>query len=333
MTATSPDTLQDTPTDALTATRDHSLGETHVSRADAAKTRSAEDSLAFLADRAARLNATGEHAPHSLIAALDAAFARHPTLALLVLEDAEWQAHPDWPTLIATLGGPRVLRSVFYQQPWHWLGHAPTTPAQTPFAPELGHPQRPAKPSGEVYRRLMPKLGQTFSLRVIERERDLERFVRWMHLPRVAEFWEQAWPEAELAEFIDQRLADPHTLPLIGEFDGRAFGYFELYWAAEDRLAPHYPWAPFDRGIHLLVGEEDVRGPQFVDAWLGGLSHYAYLCEPRTTRLVLEPRHDNQRLFRHLGRLGLERLRDFDFPHKRSSLVMGQRDHFFSEIL
>ncbi|MCE9663401.1 acetyltransferase [Halomonas sp. M5N1S17] len=291
----------------------------------------ADIALAPLQDEAARLDR--DETTGSLIERIDAVFAHHPGLALLVLEPADWQDHADWPRLIEALGGGRILRGDFYQQPWHWLRHPPARPEQTPFEVSSGHPRRPAEPSGLVYRRADPRLGRTFSLRLIEPERDLERFVHWMHLPRVAEFWEQAWPADELADFVAQRLADPHTLPLIGEFDGRPFGYFELYWAAEDRLAPYYPWASFDRGLHLLVGEEDVRGAHFVDAWLGALSHYAYLAEPRTRRLVLEPRHDNRRLFRHLERLGLSRLRDFDFPHKRASLVMGQRERFFREVL
>lgn len=304
----------------------------NVTVQDRPATTAADIDLVPLPDRAARLCPSSAVTP-SLIERIDAAFAHQRDLDLLVLEPGDWRGHRDWPMLTATLGGARVLRGEFYQRPWHWLGHSPATPEATPYLAEAGHPQRPAKPCGEVYRRHDPRLGKTFSLRRIEPERDLERFVRWMHLPRVAEFWEQAWPEAELAAFVERRLLDAHTLPLIGEFDGRPFGYFELYWAAEDRLAAHYPWAPFDRGLHLLVGEEDVRGARFVDAWLAGLSHYAYLAEPRTTRLVLEPRHDNRRLFRHLERLGLSRLRDFDFPHKRASLVMGRRERFFREIL
>nr|WP_299239688.1 GNAT family N-acetyltransferase [uncultured Halomonas sp.] len=283
-------------------------------------------------DDAARLLAP-QHLPWCLIEHLDHCFATHPGLKTLILDPTDWQAHSQWSRLTATLGAAQVHRAVFYQQPWHWLQHAPAQRDETPFDPRMGHPRRPAKPDGEVYRRHVPRLGRTLSLRVIDKARDLERFTRWMHLPRVAEFWEQAWPKAELAAFIDERLADPHCLPLIGEFDDQPFGYFDVYWAAEDRIAAYYPWEAFDRGLHLLVGEEDVRGPRFVDAWLTGLSHYAYLSEPRTTRLVLEPRHDNRRLFRHLERQGLSRRREFDFPHKRAALVMGERDHFFREVL
>lgn len=289
--------------------------------------------LVALQDEAAQLCAGGENVAGSLIGQLDAAFALHPGLELLVLDAADWQQHADWHRLLMTLGAPRVLRRDFYQQPWQWLAHAPVTPQQAPFDEQLGHPRWPQNPEGIVYRRFDPRLQREFSLRVIDLERDLSRFVRWMHVPRVAEFWEQDWSEEKLAEFIQQRLQDAHTLPLIGEFDGHAFGYFELYWAAEDRLAPYYPWAAFDRGLHLLVGEEDVRGSVFVDSWLAGVSHYVYLAEPRTQRLVLEPRHDNQRLLRHLERLGLSRLREFDFPHKRACLVMGQRERFFREVM
>ncbi|EPA9875168.1 acetyltransferase, partial [Cronobacter sakazakii] len=52
----------------------------------------------------------------------------------------------------------------------------------------------------------------------------------------------------------------------------------------------------------------------------------------RTQRLVAEPRFDNQRLFRHLPVAGFETVKEFDFPHKRSRLVMSQRNRFFSEV-
>ncbi|MBF4660050.1 GNAT family N-acetyltransferase, partial [Cronobacter sakazakii] len=61
-------------------------------------------------------------------------------------------------------------------------------------------------------------------------------------------------------------------------------------------------------------------------------SHYLWLDEPRTQRLVAEPRFDNQRLFRHLPVAGFETVKEFDFPHKRSRLVMSQRSRFFSEV-
>ncbi len=54
------------------------------------------------------------------------------------------------------------------------------------------------------------------------------------------------------------------VIRLSGCFDDQPFGYFELYWAAEDRIGRHYRWQPFDRGLHMLVGEENWRGAQYI---------------------------------------------------------------------
>ena len=119
---------------------------------------------------------------------------------------------------------------------------------------------------------------------------------------------------------------------MIGCFDDRPFSYFEIYWAAEDRIGRHYTWQPYDRGLHLLVGEQAWRGAHYVQSWLRGLTHYLLLDEPCTQRTVLEPRADNQRLFRHFDPAGYRTLKEFDFPHKRSRLVMTDRTRFFTEV-
>jgi len=289
--------------------------------------------LIRLDDAAARLLRPRSAEQATLAEQVDQAFAHHHDLDLVILDTDQWQRHPEWQAIVETFGGPRVLRDHFYEQPWPWLGHEPITPRETPFDARLGHPRRPAQPGGEVYRRRDPRIDRVFRLRVADASKDLERFIEWMHRPRVAEFWEKAWSREALSEVLAQRLAEPQSLPLIGEFDGEPFGYFECYWAAEDRLAPYYAWAPFDRGLHLAVGEERWRGPEFVAAWLTGLQHYCYLAEPRTQRIVLEPRHDNERLFRHLPRVGLNHQREFDFPHKRAALFMGHRRTFVREVL
>ncbi|STT82384.1 IucB [Klebsiella pneumoniae] len=53
---------------------------------------------------------------------------------------------------------------------------------------------------------------------------------------------------------------------------------------------------------------------------------------PARSRTVLEPRADNQRLFRHLEPAGYRTIKEFDFPHKRSRMVMADRHHFFTEV-
>ncbi|GHC26737.1 N(6)-hydroxylysine O-acetyltransferase [Kushneria pakistanensis] len=265
----------------------------------------------------------------SLLEAIDHHFATRPACRLLMLDDA-WRADPYWYPLCQALGAPRVLRESFYQRPWQWLQ---SDYAAQPFEIERGLPKRPTKPRGVVYERLDPRLGQRLTLRVCEHERDFERLYTWMHHERVARFWQQNKSRAELGDWLAERLAEPHRLSLIGEFDGEAFGYFELYWTPEDVLGDYYDWQAFDRGLHVLVGEENFRGARFVDAWLTGLEHYAYLSEPRTERVVLEPDAGNERIFRHLERLGLFSKGEFDLPDKRAMLVMGWRHHFFGQVM
>ncbi|WP_146454464.1 GNAT family N-acetyltransferase, partial [Vibrio splendidus] len=101
-------------------------------------------------------------------------------------------------------------------------------------------PSRPPMPEGGVYQRYDCDANVDVSFRVVELDKDIARFTRWMNDPRVANFWEQAWSEEKLAEFLTERLADPHIIPLIGEFNGQPFGYIEAYWVSEDSLSAYY---------------------------------------------------------------------------------------------
>lgn len=240
-----------------------------------------------------------------------------------------------WVNTLLPVVEQQVSRQAFYQLPLVWHQH----PTSSGFPHQLvqsnnqyrHHPLRPPMPQGQVYQRDDFDAELNVSFRVIELEQDLARFTRWMNDPRVAHFWEQAWSEEKLAEFIEQRLADPHIIPLIGEFNGQPFGYVEAYWVAEDRLSPYYDVQDFDRGIHLLVGEQAFRGPKFFNAWMRAISHYLFIDDVRTNRIVLEPRADNDRLFNRILPLGYQKCFEFNFPHKRSALLMLNRATFFTE--
>ncbi|HCA4548831.1 TPA: N(6)-hydroxylysine O-acetyltransferase, partial [Escherichia coli] len=149
------------------------------------------------------------------------------------------------------------------------------------------------RPQGEVYRRYDPRIRRMLSFRIADPVSDAERFTRWMNDPRVEYFWEQSGSLEVQIAYLERQLTSKHAFPLIGCFDDRPFSYFEIYWAAEDRIGRHYSWQPFDRGLHLLVGEQQWRGAHYVQSWLRGVTHYLLLNEPRTQRTVLEPRTDN----------------------------------------
>ena len=233
-------------------------------------------------------------------------------------------------TRIALPDAGTVERAVFWQQAAHWLPapHAPY-PQHFTMTGARRHPQRAPKPAGTVYRRGIPWLGRTLSFRTVEVDRDLPLVHRWMNDPDVNHFWQEAGDEARHRAYLAGVAGDPHTLALIGSFDHEPFGYFEVYWAKENRIAPFYDADDFDRGWHVLIGEPSFRGKDFATAWLTSISHYLFLSDPRTRRVVGEPRADHAQQLRNLDKSGYAKVKEFDFPHKRAMLVMLLREHYF----
>ncbi|MGY3282704.1 acetyl CoA:N6-hydroxylysine acetyl transferase [Pseudomonas fulva] len=222
-------------------------------------------------------------------------------------------------------------RALFWQLPQPWLGEvqAAVYPQQMRISAGKRHPLRAPKPRGEVYRRFDARLGSWVSLRTLEIEHDLERFNRWQNEPRVEAFWQEGGSLAQHREYLAKLEADPHTLTLIGCFDDQPFAYFEAYWAKEDRIAPFYQADDYDRGIHMLVGEQQHRGPHKVASWLRALVHYLFLDDPRTQRVVAEPRADNARMIGYMQDQCFHCDKVFDFPHKRAALMILGRERFF----
>ncbi|KQV16209.1 acetyltransferase [Pseudomonas sp. Root329] len=229
------------------------------------------------------------------------------------------------------VGQYRCERTLFWQLPQPWLGASLTSgyPQQMVISGGKRHPLRPVKPRGEVYRRFDARLGAWISLRTVDIDLDLERFNRWQNSPRVASFWQEEGSLEQHHEYLSKLEADPHTLTLIGCFDDQPFAYFETYWAKEDRIAPFYDAGDYDRGIHMLVGEENHRGPHKVASWLSALTHYLFLDDPRTQRVVAEPRADNAKMIGHMQNQGYYCEKAFDFPHKRAALMVLGRERFF----
>ncbi|PTS84402.1 GNAT family N-acetyltransferase [Pseudomonas sp. HMWF032] len=191
------------------------------------------------------------------------------------------------------------------------------------------HPRRGPKPVGEVYRRFDANLGAWISLRTLDIDEDLARFNRWQNSARVAAFWQEEGDLDKHRRYLQELLDDPRVLPLIGCFDDQPFAYYEAYWAKEDRIAPFYAVDDYDRGIHMLVGEENHRGPHKVASWLNALTHYLLLDEPRTQRIVAEPRADNAKMIGHMQAQGYHKDKEFHFPHKRAALMIQSREVFF----
>ncbi|MND34951.1 N(6)-hydroxylysine O-acetyltransferase [compost metagenome] len=261
-------------------------------------------------------------------------FARNPDCQRLIwqLQDVPNEAVSSGLLIATPIGGQyHCERTLFWQLPQPWLGHSLTGsyPQQMLITDGKRHPRRPVKPRGEVYQRFDARLGARVSLRTLDIEQDLARFNRWQNSPRVASFWQEEGSLEQHRQYLSKLEADPHTLTLIGCFDDQPFAYFEAYWAREDRIAPFYEAGDYDRGIHMLVGEENHRGPHKVASWLSALVHYLFLDDPRTQRVVAEPRADNAKMIGYMQEQRFHCEKEFDFPHKRAALMVLGRERFF----
>ncbi len=217
----------------------------------------------------------------------------------------------------------------------NWLTDAarPAFPQSYAMTDGRRHPRRPPKPVGTVYARFIPWLSDVVSFRVIDIAHDLPLVHRWLNDPRVDSFWNEAGDIDKHRQYLSRIMSDPHMVPLIGCFGDQPFGYFELYWAKENRIAPFYDAADYDRGWHVIVGEDGFRGRRFITAWLPSLMHYMFLDDCRTERIVGEPAAAHSQQLRNLDLAGFARIKNFDFPHKRATLVMLLRERFFGDRL
>ncbi|WP_233407777.1 GNAT family N-acetyltransferase [Marinomonas spartinae] len=227
--------------------------------------------------------------------------------------------------------GQNILwREAIMQRPHRWLLQDRPLFPHKPVLTKAGyHPMRPAPQQGELYRRYLPELQQHISLLGLNLDEHLALFNKWQNNDRVAAFWDQKGSLSEHRAYLAEQIANHKNQLLIACLDDEPFAYIEAYWTKEDRIAPYYAAGDYDRGIHMLVGEEHHRGAHKVAAWLPSVCHYLYLVDPRTDKIVSEPRADNQKMIRYLQAYGFAKLKEFDFPHKRSALMCQLRENFF----
>ncbi len=191
---------------------------------------------------------------------------------------------------------------------------------------------RPIKENtkGYVYEGITKK-NKRITFRVIEKT-DIDLFHEWHHKKYVSEFWELNLDKESLVNYIDKVIKSPYQLPLIVEVDGIEIGYFEVYWAFEDRLSPYCDTKMYDRGIHILFGEEKYLRTRIIYDCLLHLTDYLFKYDNRTSSIWGEPRSDNKNIMKFCKKLpGWKFIKEFDFPHKRAALLECSRDSFYKE--
>ena len=197
-----------------------------------------------------------------------------------------------------------ILRKAFWQIPPHLFynasgsgssGYSAPHPLQFTLPNNFRYPVRskPPPPGTVFYKRYIPSLHSFLSFRTANLETDIQLIGKWMNNPRVDAFWGEAGTEDHHREFLRKGLEDRHCFPVIGSWTDLSpsegveggenaastpaqevsFGYFEIYWVKEDKLSGYTETGDWDRGVHVLVGEEKFRGYHRLEVWLSSLVH------------------------------------------------------------
>ena len=102
------------------------------------------------------------------------------------------------------------------------------------------HPRRPPKPPvGSVfYARFICSVGQMLTYVHIDASNPVhfEAYQRWQNSDRVNSGWGERGPEEKHRAYIASKLADPHAMGYIIEWDGEPAGYGEMSWVKEDPM-------------------------------------------------------------------------------------------------
>lgn len=167
----------------------------------------------------------------------------------------------------------------------------------------------------------LPTAAGRLVLTPVAPDRDFDLIHTWMNDPAVAAYWELDGPPSRVAGHLAEQQMRGHTRPFLARLAGRPIGYWEIYRAAEDRLAAYYPAQPGDFGIHLLIGEEDCRGHGLGSVLLAAVCD-ALQESARGSRVVAEPDERNIASVRSFVAAGFHEAGTLDLPEKRATLVI-----------
>lgn len=187
----------------------------------------------------------------------------------------------------------------------------------------------------------LPGTGVELQFRRADPDADTALLHDWMHQPHVAPWWGPDRTVDETRAYVVRQLGSGHLVPWIVSYtdparpggegaEPRAFGYVETYVPVDDALADWFPVLPTDRGWHVFVGPDDMRGtgiPRLMGrAVLGFL--LSEPADPAIERVLCEPNELNTRMLAYCKGLGYESIAAVDLPGKRAQILACTRAAF-----
>lgn len=143
----------------------------------------------------------------------------------------------------------------------------------------------------------------------------------WMSRPHVREFWDQAWPAERWDEQLAAYAVGDWCRAYLVRQDGGPLAYLEVYRAARDVVARHYPADPHDLGLHIAIGDPSDVDRGFGRRLLRAAAEALLDADPASPRVVAEPDVRNVMAVRAFTAAGYPLLSECDLGHKRAALV------------
>ncbi|MGI2153392.1 GNAT family N-acetyltransferase [Shewanella oncorhynchi] len=141
-----------------------------------------------------------------------------------------------------------------------------------------------------------------FQFRALDLKQDLPTLQSWFN-QEYAQFW--GMQGLNLAAIENLMATTQHKFTLMGEWQGKSLFMVELYDPAHDEIGHHYPVAPGDCGMHLIIAPPDgspINGLSFkvMDAIA-----QLVLEKLAFNRLVVEPDQLNNKIHRLNSLIGI----------------------------
>ncbi len=189
-------------------------------------------------------------------------------------------------------------------------------------------------PDEILYSKEISRLSRPISFKVMNLGTDIDLFHKWQHLGYVKDFWEMNLPKEELQKYIKGLIDSPYQIPLLCFAGEEVIGYFEVYNAYSDRIAPYCTPEIDDMGFHFLIGNQKFLGTRYVIESINSICDFLFQKNLNTKRIWGEPRADNKKVIKFGTSLpGWSLVKEFNFPHKRAALLKCDRSIFFKEYL
>ncbi|MED1864368.1 GNAT family N-acetyltransferase [Fictibacillus nanhaiensis] len=170
-----------------------------------------------------------------------------------------------------------------------------------------------------------------FSFRPVEFERDVDTLFNWMHQSHIAPFWKLNLPIKEFTQWLNHSIESKQKDIYIGSYNDIPICYLIAYAVKDDPIKKYYSYHKDDLGMHLLIGPRSYLNKEDGLSIIRGMilflfEHYG------AQRIIGEPDVRNRIIIPILKGMGGEVKGTIQLPHKKATLIMGERELIMNKL-